>query len=234
VIVPAVFNVIADVVLFVYPFPIIFMANIPKSLRYSLLFVFATCGIVPASAIVRVAIMTSENFLQRQNVEQYVPVPWSPVNRRLTYWGAIEGAVSLLVASAPVIGGRMIARWRHILARSTNVQSMNLSRSLRSKCRSGHQSTQVLPSLRDGSLADVASEGGEKTIETFISTGSSTLAEGEYHEEEPSSLIHHMARMGQAGGRHEQSPAASDSNSTIKKGEYLGDGHAANGADDNV
>ena len=68
VIAPAVFNVVADLILFLYPFPIIFMANIPKSLRYSLLFVFALCGLVTASAIVRVTLMTAGKLLQENNI----------------------------------------------------------------------------------------------------------------------------------------------------------------------
>lgn len=68
VIAPAAFNVVADLVLFLYPFPIIFMANIPKSLRYSLLFVFALCGLVTASAIVRVIYMTAGRLLQEGNI----------------------------------------------------------------------------------------------------------------------------------------------------------------------
>ena len=68
VIAPAVFNVVADLILFLYPFPIIFMANIPKSLRYSLLFVFALCGLVTASAIVRVTLMTAGKLLQANNI----------------------------------------------------------------------------------------------------------------------------------------------------------------------
>lgn len=67
VIAPAVLNVVADVILFVYPFPIIFIAKIPNSLRYSLLFVFALCGFVTASAIVRVIIMTAGRFLDDPN-----------------------------------------------------------------------------------------------------------------------------------------------------------------------
>jgi Fungal rhodopsin domain len=73
VIAPAVFNVAADIILFIYPFPIIFMANIPQSLRYSLLFVFALCGVVTASAIIRVAIMCTENFLQAHNIYASAP-----------------------------------------------------------------------------------------------------------------------------------------------------------------
>ena len=72
VITPAVFNVVADIILFIYPFPIIFMANIPKSLRYSLLGIFALCGVVTGSAIVRVAFMSAENFLEQGNVYAYV------------------------------------------------------------------------------------------------------------------------------------------------------------------
>jgi hypothetical protein len=51
------------------------MANIPSSLRYSLLFVFALCGLVTASAIVRVSLMTAENFLEEQNLYAYSPDP---------------------------------------------------------------------------------------------------------------------------------------------------------------
>jgi hypothetical protein len=68
IIAPTAFNVVADLILFIYPFPIIFMANIPKSLRYSLLFVFALCGLVTASAIVRVMLMTAGKFLEGNNI----------------------------------------------------------------------------------------------------------------------------------------------------------------------
>ena len=75
VIAPTVFNVIADVILFLYPLPIIFMANIPRSLRISLLFVFGLCGLVTASAIVRVTLMTAGKFLQsEQDIFAYVPL----------------------------------------------------------------------------------------------------------------------------------------------------------------
>jgi len=67
VIAPAVLNVVADAILFIYPFPIIFMAKIPNSLRYSLIFIFALCGFVTASAIVRVIIMTAGRFLDDPN-----------------------------------------------------------------------------------------------------------------------------------------------------------------------
>ena len=70
VIVPSIFNVVADLILFVYPFPIIFMANIPRSLRYSLLGVFALCGLVTASSIVRVVITLAGGFLSKANIYQ--------------------------------------------------------------------------------------------------------------------------------------------------------------------
>ena len=66
VIAPAAFNVLADVILFLYPFPIIFMANIPQSLRFSLLFIFGVCGLVTASAIIRVTLMTAGKFLESE------------------------------------------------------------------------------------------------------------------------------------------------------------------------
>jgi hypothetical protein len=43
------------------------MANIPSSLRYSLLFVFAMGGVVAASAIVRLILMTAGDFLRFQD-----------------------------------------------------------------------------------------------------------------------------------------------------------------------
>jgi hypothetical protein len=73
VITPTAFNVTADVILFLYPFPIIFMANIPRSLRYSLLFLFGLAGIVMASSIVRVTLMTAGKLLEEGNMYAYVP-----------------------------------------------------------------------------------------------------------------------------------------------------------------
>jgi len=67
VITPAGFNVLADIILLLYPFPIIFMANILPPLRYSLLFLFALYGLVTASAIIRVVLMTAGKFLQSEN-----------------------------------------------------------------------------------------------------------------------------------------------------------------------
>ena len=67
VIAPAGFNVLADIILLLYPFPIIFMANILQPLRYSLLFLFALYGLVTASAIIRVVLMTAGKFLQSEN-----------------------------------------------------------------------------------------------------------------------------------------------------------------------
>jgi len=73
VITPTAFNVTADVILFLYPFPIIFMANIPRSLRYSLLFLFSLAGIVMASSIVRVTLMTAGKLLEEGNMYAYGP-----------------------------------------------------------------------------------------------------------------------------------------------------------------
>ena len=68
---PGMFNVVADIVLFLYPFPIIFMANVPSSLRYCLLFIFSLWGFVTASAIVRVVLMTTMNFQAQENLYAY-------------------------------------------------------------------------------------------------------------------------------------------------------------------
>jgi hypothetical protein len=50
------------------------MANIPQSLRYSLLFVFAMCGVVTASGIIRVTLMAAGRFLEEDNMYAYVPM----------------------------------------------------------------------------------------------------------------------------------------------------------------
>jgi hypothetical protein len=68
---PGMFNVVTDLLLFLYPFPIIFMANVPSSLRYCLLFIFSLWGFVTASAIVRVVLMTTMNFSEQQNLYAY-------------------------------------------------------------------------------------------------------------------------------------------------------------------
>lgn len=78
VITPTAFNVTADVILFLYPFPIIFIANIPRGLRYSLLFLFGLAGIVMASSIVRVTLMTAGKLLEEGNIEEYLPSRKSP------------------------------------------------------------------------------------------------------------------------------------------------------------
>jgi hypothetical protein len=49
------------------------MAHIPSSLRYSLLFIFALCGLVTASAIIRVTLMTAGKFLEEGNLNAYFP-----------------------------------------------------------------------------------------------------------------------------------------------------------------
>jgi len=78
VIAPTALNVTADVVLLLYPLPIIFMANIPRSLRYSLFFLFGLYGIVTASAIIRVTFMTGGKLLQEDNVYASALLPNTP------------------------------------------------------------------------------------------------------------------------------------------------------------
>src|SRR5438552_19180419 len=95
------------------------------------------------------------------------------IDNRLSWWAAIEGAVSLLVASLPVIGGRMISHWRHILTRSTMHQSLNFSKSFRS--RHSLHTQRSIHTLHDIDAVDVipgAYITAEKTVETVISAGS--------------------------------------------------------------
>ena len=184
--------------------------------------------------------MTAENFLEQGNVYTYATLfPITDIS--ISYWGAIEGAVSLLVASLPVIGGRMISKWRHIFIRSTNAQSLNLSKSLRNKTRgstfiSGHS----VHDMNDSKFPNGTFSGGEKTIETVVSAGS-TLAEGSTHgsEEEPVSLMQHMARMGRRASRddHHSPQPQSPNGVTVRKEVYIREEHtgdARKGDDNNV
>jgi hypothetical protein len=56
------------------------MANIPRSLRYSLLFLFGLAGIVMASSIVRLTLMTGGKLLEEGNIEAYGPPFPHPLN----------------------------------------------------------------------------------------------------------------------------------------------------------
>jgi hypothetical protein len=144
--------------------------------------------------------------------------------------------VALLVASLPVIGGRMIAKWRHILSRNTNVQSLILSRSLRSGRQSTNNKSMSTVELDQAKFVNGAFVNGkEKSIETVVSTGSFTIAE-ESDENEPASLLYHMARMGRQNSRdrgHEEGNRV-----TIKKEVYIREEQVDRtnepGSDDNV
>jgi len=213
VIAPTVFNVIADVILFLYPFPIIFMANIPQSLRISLLFIFGLCGLVTASAIVRVTLMTAGKFLQsEEDIFAYSPIVIT-ANSSLSWWAALECSLSLLVASLPVLGGRLISRWRHILTRSTKGQSINLSKVARTKQSNNTHNTQntTQHSVHDGF--------SQKTIETVVSAGSTFAESPGVQEEEPVSLIQHMVRMGRRSSNHDAE--VNPNQVTIKKEVYI-------------
>jgi len=153
-------------------------------------------------------------------------LPHYPTDARLSWWAAIEGAVSLLVASLPVIGGRVISRWRHVLTRHTGTHSLNVSKSFRSK-HSVHiqQSTHTLHEMDAVEVIPGAYPTGERKIETIVSSGS-TLAEdskdGNSVEEEPVSLIQNMARMGRRGSNSDALADARSSNViTIRKEVYI-------------
>ena len=146
---------------------------------------------------------------------------------------AIEGAVSLLVASLPVIGGRMIARWRHILTRHTVQHSLNLSRSVQSKHtkNSAHGKASVhsdheLDVINYGSSLFT---GSQKTIETVVSAGDITIAESSKDDfvpvEEPVSLIQHMARIGRRGSCIQERRDCNSNQVTITKEVYIREEH---------
>ena len=65
--------------------------------------------------------------------------------------------------------------------------------------------------------------GTEKTVETVISAGSTLADEGrDSPEEEPLSLIQHMARMGRRGSRDTHNTGNHDGNTvTIRKEVYI-------------
>ena len=68
--------------------------------------------------------------------------------------------------------------------------------------------------------------GSEKTIETVISAGSSTLAGDDRKEDnEPSSLIQHMARIGRRGSSHEILNDRNSNTVTIRKEVYIREEH---------
>jgi hypothetical protein len=151
------------------------------------------------------------------------------VNFRLSWWAGIEGAASLLVASLPVLGGRLISRWRHILTRHTTHRSFTISKSNNNKSKTARHTSH---STFSGSKHEISLKyppaaflGTEKTVETVISAGS-TLADqrSETSEEEPMSLIQHMARMGRRGSRdthHHGSVAEGANVVTIRKEVYI-------------
>jgi hypothetical protein len=147
-------------------------------------------------------------------------------NNRLSYWGAIEGSVSLLVASLPVIGGRMISHWRHILTRHTTRQSGNINKSFRQK-QSNHtlQSAHSVHEMSPGKFDGRPFTGSEKTVETVISAGSTLRDSPGGEHEEPASLMQHMARMGRRGSNHFDPNDRNSNVVTVKKEVYIREEH---------
>lgn len=71
-----------------------------------------------------------------------------------------------------------------------------------------------------------AYSGRDKTVETIISAGSSTLASDDIKEDsEPTSLIQHMARMGRRGSNHEVLNDRDSYAVTIRKEVYIREEH---------
>src|SRR5436190_2742657 len=141
------------------------------------------------------------------------------IDNRLSWWAAIEGAVSLLVASLPVIGGHVIAHWRHILPRSTVYQSLKFRKSFRNK-PSVHtqQSTQEMNPVIFPPEAYLERE---KTIEIIVSAGSSTLASDSDILEEPVSHLQHFTRMGRRGSNNDLSNLSSNTTTITKEGDIV-------------
>lgn len=134
----------------------------------------------------------------------------------LSWWAAIEGAVSLLVASLPVIGGRMISRWRHVLTRGSTHPSLRISKSLRSKKSHTQRSAHTVHEMESMEYGPGPYLGDEKKVETMVSSGS-TLAGP---EEEPVSLIQHMAKMGRRGSNNDSNELGANV-VTIKREMYI-------------
>jgi hypothetical protein len=119
----------------------------------------------------------------------------------------------------------MISKWRHILTRGTNRSRTNRTSRFRSKHQSLTTATKSFHSSHSSpTFPERALIGGEKTVETVISAGS-TLAETEDSGagEEPMSLMQHVARMGRRGSRDEYGRAGGTAGNgiTVRKEVYI-------------
>ena len=97
----------------------------------------------------------------------------------------------------------MISHWRHLFARNTTHQSLRLTKTFRDRHSMHQQSAHTVHEME----VQGPYMGTQKTIETVISAGSTIGGEGSDKnstgEEEPVSLIQHMARMGRRGSSHD-------------------------------
>jgi hypothetical protein len=77
-------------------------------------------------------------------------------------------------------------------------------------------------SINEAKFPDGAFSGSEKTVETVISAGS-TLAEASStnSEEEPATLMQHVARMGRMSRMADRRPSELDPNSVTIRNEFF-------------
>lgn len=120
----------------------------------------------------------------------------------------------------------MISHWRHLFVRNTTHQSLRLTKTFRDRLSTNQQSAHTIHEMEvPGPFM-----GTQKTIETVISAGSTMAGEGSeknsLREEEPVSLIQHMARMGRRGSSHD---ALQGNTVTIKKEVYIREERAPKG-----
>jgi hypothetical protein len=140
----------------------------------------------------------------------------------------VEGAVSLLVACLPVIGGRMISHWRHVLTRSSTNRFTLTSHSMRvfknagASQKSAHSSepgTPRYPGPYSGGI------GPHSKISTTVTTGPAAgesqidLRREDSHE--PLSLLQHMARMGRRSSMSDTPADSEDNIVTVRKEVYI-------------
>jgi hypothetical protein len=125
----------------------------------------------------------------------------------------------------------MISRWKHILTRNTTHRSLNLSRSFRSRhsANIAFSSQNEIDIITLDAAGAYTGAGSDKGVETFVSSGGSTLAdrvsgekESAHSDEGPVSLMAHVTRMGRRpSAPNVEDPDADPQRFTVTKEIYI-------------
>jgi hypothetical protein len=142
----------------------------------------------------------------------------------------VEVSVALLVACLPVIGGRMISRWRHIFRHemTPNISVSQFQFHSGDITRKSVHDAHEMGTLKYGTLKYnspfIGTDGGIGigTVETTISGGlhGSTSKES-VREDEPVSLLHNMVRMGRRDSMRSATPETQVMGVTVRKEVYI-------------